>query len=153
MKAFISLLAMAAIAMPASTASLSRADAAALEQLKNANDAAWNSRDHSTISGQYADGATVRVAPDMPLVEGRRAISDFFEAVFGRRNGEFRHVTALAHLEPIDERTVLGEGDVRVERKTEQGWALVRRFRTITIVVREGGEWKLLAVRAIPLAS
>ena len=89
MKAFISLLAMAAIAMPASAASLSRADAAALEQLKNANDAAWNSRDHSTISGQYADGATVRVAPEMPLVEGRRAISDFFERRLGAETASF----------------------------------------------------------------
>ena len=149
-----SIAACAGFASPAQAASLSQSDRSALEQLKDANDAAWNRRDAMTITGQYVTDATVRVAPSAELVEGRDAINRFFTAAFDRRVGEFRHVTSLAHLEPLDNGTVLSEGDVRVEKQEAGGgWTLMRRFRTISIVVRDSGSWKLRSVRAIPLAQ
>ena len=146
--------AFAAFAVPASAASVPAADAAALEQLKNANDAAWNRKDVATIAGQYVEDASVRVAPGAELVSGRDAITRFFTQSFARRDGEFRHITTLAHLEPLDASTVLGEGDVRLEKQAPDGsWTLVRRFRSISVVVRDGGKWKLRSVRAIPLLA
>ena len=149
-----SIAAFSAVAAPAQAASLSPNDRIALEQLKDANDAAWNRRDAKTITGQYVAGATVRVAPSAELVEGRKTINRFFTAAFDRRVGEFRHVTSLAHLEPLDDDTVLTEGDVRVERQEANGaWSLVRQFRTISVAVREKESWKLRSVRAIPLPA
>lgn len=150
---FLTLVAAAtAFAAPVSAASLTSSDAFALETLKNANDDAWNRRDALTITDQYVDGASVRVAPGAELVAGRGAIHRFFTGAFARREGDFRHVTKLAHLEPLDNDSVLTEGDVRVEKLEKDGnWTLVRRFRTISVVVRSGKEWKLRSVRAIPL--
>jgi len=144
---------MLALATPLAAApSLSAADRAALEQLKTANDTAWDRKDLATISSQYVADATVRVAPDAALVEGRRAIEGFFRASFDRRQGEFRHLTTLAHLDALDADTVFSEGDVRVEKREPDGsWALARRFRTVSVVVRDGAGWKLRSVRAIPL--
>ena len=148
----IAVVAAAAFASPLSAAAVASADAAALEALKNANDAAWDRRDVATITGQYVDSATIRVAPTAELLSGREAIQRFFTNSFARRDGEYRHVTSLAHLEPLDEGTVLGEGDVRLEKQGKDGgWTLVRRFRSISIAVRDGGQWKLRSVRAIPL--
>ena len=146
------LIATALITTPAlANPSLSDADRAALEELKNSNDAAWNRRDHKTISGQYVAEATVQVAPEAPLIQGQNAIADFFASSFARRDGEYRHVSTLAHLDPIDDAKVLSDGDVRVEKLERDGsWTLVRRFRTITLAVKEGGGWKLRSVRAIP---
>ena len=144
----------AAMTAPASAASVAALDRTALEQLKNANDAAWNRKDVATIAGQYVEDASVRVAPGAELLSGRAAITRFFTASFARRDGEYRHVTALAHLEPLDDETVLGEGDVRLEkREKDGGWTLVRRFRSISVAVRDGGQWKLRSVRAIPLPA
>ena len=150
-----SLAALAAVATTgtANAAPLAPSDRVELEQLKDANDASWNRRDAATITGQYVADATVRVAPSAELVAGRDEINRFFTAAFARRQGEFRHVTSLAHLEPLADGTVLSEGDVRVEKQEANGsWSLVRRFRTIAIAVRGATGWKLRSVRAIPLS-
>jgi ketosteroid isomerase-like protein len=152
-KVLTALAAASFIAAPALSATVAVSDRAALERLKDANDDAWNRRDAATITSQYVPSATVRVAPGADLVAGRDAIGRFFAAAFARRQGEFRHVTSLAHIEPLDESTVLSEGDVRVEKLESNGdWALVRRFRTISIAVRDNGSWKLRLVRAIPVS-
>ena len=149
----IMLLAAIAFAAPVSAATVSATDRAALEQLKAANDSAWNRKDAATMQAQYVAEATIRVAPQAELVIGQQAVGDFFKAAFARRQGDFRHITSLAHMDALDGDTVLSEGDVRVEKREGNGnWTLVRRFRTISIAVRHGTEWKLRSVRAIPLS-
>ena len=139
-------------AMVLASTTLGAGDRAILEQLKATNDAAWTAKDVATIRSQYVRDATIRTSPDGQLVAGDRAIETFFAGNFARRQGELRHVTTLAHLEPLDEDSVLSEGDVRVEKRESNGsWSLVRRFRTISVAVRDGSGWKLRSVRAIPL--
>jgi ketosteroid isomerase-like protein len=142
---------MLAFASAAQAAPLAEADRKALEKLAAANDAAWNAKDVSTMSGQYADDGTVRVSPASPVIAGKGPVAIFFGEAFGRRQGTYRHITSLDHIEAVAPDMALADASVRVEQQQADGsWSLVRNFRNISLVVREGGEWKLRAVRAIP---
>lgn len=138
-------------AKPALALPVSDADRKALERLAAANDAAWNAKDVTTMAGQYATDGSVRVSPQAPVINGRSAITKFFGEAFGRRQGVHRHITTLDHVEQIAPNEALADASVRVERQDADGsWSLVRTFRNVSLVVREGGSWKLHSVRAIP---
>jgi ketosteroid isomerase-like protein len=127
-------------------------DRRALEQLAADNDAAWGSKDVATISTQYADAGSVRVSPQSPVIVGRQPVTGFFDEAFSRRKGTHRHITNLDHIELISPDMALADAAIRVERVEADGtWTLVRKFRSVTVAVREGRVWKLRAVRAIPL--
>ncbi|HEX8222262.1 MAG TPA: nuclear transport factor 2 family protein [Allosphingosinicella sp.] len=144
------LLALAASA--AAAAPPAPADRAALERLAADNDAAWTARDWATITGQYADQGSLRVGPGEPIHAGRAAISRFFKAAFGRRGAGFRHVTRIDRIEMVTGDVAIADGHVRVERAAEGGgWSLAREFTSSSLLVRDGGRWKLHSVRATPL--
>lgn len=130
---------------------LPAADRTALIALAAQNDAAWGEKDVAAIKQQYTADGSLRVAPGSPVVVGRHSILEFFGKAFARRNGVYRHITVIDHLEPITSNLVLADGGVRVERQEADGrWSLVRTFRNVSVVAREAGEWKLRSVRAIP---
>ena len=142
---------MLATVSPVEAAPLAEPDSQALEQLAAANDAAWNAKDVAIMSGQYAEDGSVRVSPKSPVIAGKGPISSFFGEAFARRRGSFRHITSLDHIEAVTPDMVLADAGVRVEQQQPDGsWSLVRTFRNFSLVVREGGRWKLRAVRAIP---
>jgi uncharacterized protein (TIGR02246 family) len=143
-----------AFAAPAPAAPPSQADAQALRQLAAENDAAWTAKEALTIAGQYAADGSVRVGHDAGPVSGRAALHAFFEAGFAKRQPGFRHVSQVDHIEMVADDTALADARVRVERvNAAGGWDLVREFRTNSLLVREGGVWRLRAVRAHPQAS
>lgn len=127
------------------------ADRAALEQLASANDAAWTAKDWAAITGQYSEAGTLRVAPTARIEIGREAIGRFFQASFGRRPAGFRHVTRIDNIEMVTPDVAIADGYVRVERAQGSGWELMRGFASSSLIVREGGQWKLHSVRANPL--
>lgn len=142
---------MLGIASPALAAPVSDVDRRALEQLAAANDAAWNAKDVQTMAGQYAADGSVRVSPQAPVVSGLAPVSKFFGEAFARRQGSFRHITALDHIEAVTADMALADAGVRVEKQEADGsWSLVRSFRNVSLVVRANGQWKLRSVRAIP---
>jgi uncharacterized protein (TIGR02246 family) len=128
-------------------------DRAALERLAAANDAAWTAKDWAAITGQYVESGTLRVAPTAPIEVGRNSISRFFRASFERRPAGFRHVTRIDHIEMVAPDVAVADGYVRVERADAGGWTLVREFTSSSLVVRDGGQWKLHSVRATPLPT
>ena len=136
---------------PVHAAPLEEADRRALEQLAAANDAAWNAKDAGTMARQYAQEGSVRVSPKSPVIAGNGPVTSFFDEAFGRRQGIYRHITTLDHVEAITPDVALADAGVRVEQRQADGsWSLVRTFRNVSLVVKEGSEWKLRAVRAIP---
>jgi uncharacterized protein (TIGR02246 family) len=140
-------------ALPANAAPPAEADRQALTKLATDNDTAWNVKDAATILGQYAAEGTLRVGHDSSVLAGREAIGRFFDAAFARRPDGFRHVTRIDHIEMITPDMALADGYVRVERAGDNvAWTLVREFRSNSLVVREGGEWRLHSVRAHPLS-
>ena len=129
---------------PVSAAPVSDVDRIALEHLAAANDAAWNAKDVQTMAGQYMADGSVRVSPQAPVVSGRAPVSKFFGEAFARRQGTFRHITTLDHIEAVTSDMALADAGVRVEKQEANGsWSLVRSFRNVRLVVREGGQWKL----------
>lgn len=129
------------------------ADRAALERLAADNDAAWTAKDWSTITGQYVQSGTLRVAPTARIEIGRAEIERFFKASFQRRPAGLRHVTRIDNIEMIAPGVAIADGYVRVERSDPGGWTLIREFASSSLVVREGGRWKLHSVRATPLPT
>lgn len=149
--ASLGLLLASSLAMPALALPVSDSDRQSLQRLAAANDTAWNDRDVATIASQYAADGSVRVSPQVSVIAGRRPVTQFFTEAFARRQGTHRHITALDHIELITSDMALVDGSVRVERQQSDGsWSLVRTFRNVSLVVREGGQWKLRSVRAIP---
>lgn len=129
------------------------ADRAALEKLAAENDAAWNAKQVDVIVGQYADGASLRLGGSAAH-NGREAVRGYFTRAFGARQGKLRHVTQVDNLDMVTPDLVLADAHVRVERDNADGSVtLMREFRNHSVVVREGGVWRLRAVRAHPLPA
>ena len=144
-------LAMALIPQASVAAPIGESDRKALEQLAAANDAAWGAKDTATMSAQYTEDGSLRVSPQAPVIAGQTNVAEFFAQAFARREGIHRHITSLDNIELIGPDTALADASVRVERQQPNGaWVLVRTFRNISLVVRNGGQWKLRSVRAIP---
>lgn len=144
--AAVALMSQASVAAP-----VGEIDRSALERLAAANDAAWGAKDTATMSGQYTENGSVRVSPHAPVIAGRANVSEFFAQAFARREGVHRHITSLDNIELIGPDIALADASVRVERQQPNGsWDLVRTFRNVSLVMREGGQWKLRSVRAIP---
>lgn len=149
---FLTLLGTALACGGASAAPVPSDEAAKLSALAANADAAWNDKRAHDMAAAYDEEGTLRTSPSEPMVRGRQAIEQAMQRHFDRRDGRFRHVTRLDQMEMIAADTVLSEGFVAVEQQKPDGsWSLARRFRTLTIATRRKGEWKLVAVRAVPL--
>lgn len=146
--------ALALVSAGAAAAPPSASDRTALERLAADNDSAWTAKDWASITGQYVAGGTLRVAPTAPIEIGRAAIGRFFQASFKRRPAGFRHITRIDNIDMVTPDLAIADGYVRVERSEAGGsWTLVREFASSSLVVREGGRWKLHSVRANPLPA
>ena len=129
------------------------ADRVALQKLADDADAAWNDRDAAAMLAAYAPDPSLRVGTESEALSGAGAIGSFFAAAFGRREGEFRHLTKVDGIDMVDADQALSEATVRVERRTSGGeWVLARKFRSLSLAVRTARGWKLRWVRAIPLS-
>lgn len=137
----------------ASAAPPSVSDRAALERLAADNDAAWTAKDWARITGQYVESGTLRVAPTAPIEIGRAAIGRFFQASFERRPAGFRHVTRIDNIDMVTPNLAIADGYVRVERAEAGEWTLVREFASNSVVMRDGGGWKIHSVRANPFQA
>lgn len=128
------------------------ADAVALRLLAVAADEAWNAKDAPAMAAHYAADASLRVgAADAPDHRGRDAVRAYFAQAFAARAQDLRHVTHLKGMAQLTPDLVLSDADVRVEARQPDGsWKLVRRFNNVSLAAREGGGWKLKAVRAYP---
>lgn len=140
-------------AIQANAAPPSPGDHEALTQLAQANDMAWDASDHATIATQYAEDGTLRVGSGSGVLIGRERIRAFFKHNFEQRAPGLRHVTKLEHIEMLTPDLALADAYVSVDKVTpEKGSVQVRAFRNSSVAVRENGVWRLLSVRADPVA-
>lgn len=133
---------------------LTSADRAALSQLVERTDLAWNGRDAATLASFYVDEATLRIGSRDDTVDGANAIRDYFTQSFARVDPALRHETTLIGLHTLGDGIVIA--DTRVELVTQGADGLrkvVRRFTTPTVAVRRGDQWKIAAVRAQVVAE
>lgn len=151
--AFAALACATAVAAPVLAAPPAPADAVALRLLAVAADEAWNAKDAPAMAAHYAADASLRVgAADAPDHRGREAVRAYFARTFAARAQDLRHVTDLKGMTQLAPDLVMNDADVRVEARQPDGsWKLVRRFNNVSLAAREGGGWKLKAVRAYPI--
>lgn len=130
------------------------ADRAALDAVASASDVAWNVRDARALSRHYAEDGSLRLS-NMPAARtGRDAIQAYFEQSFAQRAGTLRHVTSLDGIEMLTPNLALTDARVEVQQQQPDGsWKLVRAFRNASLAERDGGGWKIRAVRAYPIPA
>jgi uncharacterized protein (TIGR02246 family) len=143
---------MAAAAMMMTTGAMaaapSAADRTALERLAADNDAAWNAKDVDGVMAQYAGDGSLRLGGG-PAFNGLAAVRRYFTQAFAQRQGRLRHVTRLDNVDLVTPDLAYADAHVRVERDNGDGsFTLMREFRNHSLVVREGGAWRMRAVRA-----
>lgn len=141
-----------ALAAAAQAAPPAPADAAALKALAEATDAAWNAKNAQGMARHFAPGATLMVAGAGPVRTGQGDIRAYFERMFAQRQGELRHVSEVLGTDLAAPDLAVNDVEVRVEaRQADGSWTTVRRFHNLSMAKRQGGEWKLVAVRAYPI--
>lgn len=135
-------------AAAAGAAPMPPAERASLDALAAANDAAWNQGDAAAIAASYAEDATLRLAGmDAPLA-GRPAIRAYFERSFGARQGTMRHITEVQTIERIGPDLAFADARVRVERLRGDAWEPAGIFLNHSLLRREQGQWRMIALRA-----
>jgi ketosteroid isomerase-like protein len=85
-------------------------------------------------------------------VQGQPALRAFFAKGFGARSGELRHVTKIDHAELTAADLAVADGQVLIQQRTADGsWQTVREFANTSVAVRQGGRWKVSAIRGYPV--
>jgi uncharacterized protein (TIGR02246 family) len=140
----------AALLTPAAAAAAppSPAEREALEALAARNDGAWNAADAVAVSADYASDGSLRLTGMAAALEGRDAVRAYFEKAFAARPATFRHVTRLQAIDMVAPGVALADAEVRVEQLKEGRWELARRFLNHSVLKRDGGAWRIQAVRA-----
>lgn len=153
MKPLLLAIALTCAAVPAAAAPPAPADAVALRLLGVAADDAWNAKDAQIMATHYSTDASLLVgAATAENHRGREAVRTYFAKAFAARTQDLRHVTELKGMTQLSPDLVINDADVRVEERQADGsWKLVRRFNNVSLAAREGGAWKLKAVRAYPI--
>lgn len=127
------------------------ADARALMKLGADNDAFWDAADAEKISSHYAIDGTLRVG-DSETYEGRDAVRGYFRTSFANRPAGLHHVSQVDRIDMLTKDVALADAHVRVERANPDGSrTLLREFRNLSVLVREGKAWRFRAIRALPL--
>lgn len=139
-----------ALAAAAQAAAPSPEDEAALRTLAASVDEAWDLKDAGLMSGYYTVDATLLVEGPNGTRQGQ-ALQAYFQQSFAGRASVLRHVSELQALDMVGPDAALADLQVRIEAQQPDGrWKELRRFNNLSLATREGGAWKLRAVRAHP---
>jgi uncharacterized protein (TIGR02246 family) len=120
----------------------------------------FNRHDPAAISAFYTEDADI-VVRNSPVIHGRQAIIDWWRAYFSKlrpqpldRDTWFESMKAILI---IDEIRMIGPDVALVDisataaaRQADGGPLPVRYARATWVVVREGGEWLIAALRVLP---
>lgn len=151
-------LALSFAAMPAFAVDLvGKLDSADQQQLEAAArqaDANWNARNAAGLAAMYADDATLLVGGQGPALTGPQDVQQYFTVSFARTPATLRHTTQVDRLVVLAPDLVLADTRVALDKVATDGSAVrVRDFNTLTVLRRQGGEWKFQSVRAYPVAA
>jgi len=112
--------------------------------------AAWNAHDSSVLAGSFTADADM-IMGNGPILSGRPAVEHWWREYFAVQEPE-RKLT----IEMLSTREVTGDVamlNVRTttDGRTMQGTDLIaRRARGTWVLVRQGGDWLIAAMRGMP---
>jgi uncharacterized protein (TIGR02246 family) len=140
-----------ALVVPRTAAALDAGDEEVLRALAAHSDQLWNDRDAEALSTLFAADADLAIG-DHTQVASRERIRGYFVNSFAQMPTDLRHVMDVRALREVAPGVVLADGEVRIERANADGTRTVlRRFANTTLLVRAGGDWRFMAVRAVPV--
>jgi uncharacterized protein (TIGR02246 family) len=136
---------MVAVVMLAPAGGAAQRDEAAVTEMLQQYEAAWNNGDAKALAALYTEAA-VRLAGYAEPLAGRAAIEQSFAKNFA---GPWKGTTLTIRAE----RTETLAPDVRVQQgryQVSRPGGEPQRGRYLNTLVREGGQWKHAAVALIP---
>lgn len=150
LRLFLASMAAAAVVSHAHADPAPQQDMALFQKVAEATDQAWNAADAGAMSSYFTEDATLRIGSDA-IQRGRDSIREFFQGSFARRPAPMRHVTQINHVEVVAPRVAIAELTVVIEQKgSDETWKAVHSFHNYSTLRREGNEWRIVHVRAIP---
>ena len=129
------------------------ADIAAIEQVKENFDAAYNRRDAAAFSEIFLEDADFQWHTGA-LLKDREEIRQHFTNAFKSMPAEYRHITEFQRIRFLGSDIVIGDGTVVIARDgaadNEKPYLKVL-FTCVGKKVK--GQWRLAAIRLIPIIT
>ena len=125
-------------------------DSAAVVSLVEAYRTTWNGHNPSDLAGFFTEDADMIMGTD-PVTMGRKAIEGWWQSYFARQEPQ-RHVVIEVHaLRLIAPDVAVLNVTTTTQGRSAQGEELRSRdARGTWVVVREGGTWRIAAMRGMP---
>ncbi len=129
------------------------ADIAAIQQVREDLDAAYNRRDAAAFSKIFLEEADFQWQ-NGALLKNREEIRQHFTNEFRSIPAEFRHITTFQRLRLVRPDIAIGDGTVVIAR--EGAAATEKPFMKVLLICvgkKVDGQWRIAAVRLIPMIS
>lgn len=151
-------LALSLVTLPAAAVDwigdLPASDRAAVERIAVVADEAWNARDAAGMSTLYTGDATVVVGVGAMSAQGAGGIRDYFTGSFARTPASLRHATTVDRIVVLAPDVAFADSRVALDQLQPDGsHQSIRHFSSHSVLVKREGEWKIHAVRAVPVAG
>jgi uncharacterized protein (TIGR02246 family) len=129
------------------------ADIAAIQQVKENFDAAYNRRDAAAFSGIFLEDADFQWHTGA-LLKDREEIRRHFTDAFKSMPADYRHITEFQRIRFLGSDMVIGDGTVVIARDGAAGNEKPYLKVLFTCVGKKvKGQWRLAAIRLIPIIA
>ena len=146
----VNALGIAAVALPATAMAQAAADSTALREYVEAYQRAWDRHDAAAVATFFSEGADL-VMGNLPAVRGRRAIEEWWRTYFERqepeRQGTFEVISARLLTPKV---ALLNVASTTGGEASGSEPLPVRKARGTWLLRREGGDWRIEAMRGLP---
>jgi uncharacterized protein (TIGR02246 family) len=133
-----------AMAVAVHATGLAQTPAAEIEALTKQYEQALNKADAAAVAAFYTNDA-IRLAPDGQLLSGRQAVEQNYAASFAGPLKGAKFTLRPGRTQPVTADVVVFEGTYEAT-----GASVVVKGRYVNTAKREGGQWRLASVVAVP---
>jgi|GEM_PF-872782 len=138
------------ITLPIAVMAQSTDDLVALRKRVEAYKKVWNTHDASALAAFFTEDADM-IMYNVPAMQGRQAIQDWWAAYFARNEKERKITIAIETIRVITPEVALINVATTTAGLNNVGQELLNRFaRGTWIVVRKDDEWLISAMRGLP---
>ena len=112
--------------------------------------ASWNTHDSSDLASYFTADADM-IMGNGPILEGRRAINDWWKDYFAVQEPERKLMIEVLSTKSIKADVALLNIRTTTGGRTAQGFELTpRKARGTWVLVRQDGEWLISVIRGMP---
>jgi uncharacterized protein (TIGR02246 family) len=127
------------------------AEIAAIQQVRESLDAAYDRRDAGAFSGLFLADADFQW-PDGSLLRDREEIRQYFAKSFAVMPADYRHITTFTRIRFLGPDVAIGDGTVVIARAgAAESETPYMKVLLTCIGKKEQGRWLIAAARLIPI--